>query len=60
MEELRSVIAMGAGASTKLTLGDGRLRRALAPKYPKEYIEGIAKVCREKSQITEFYSRRPL
>ena len=55
MEELRSVIAMGAGGSTKLTVGDGRLERMFSPKYPKEYIEGIAKVCGEKMRISAFY-----
>ena len=58
MEELRSVIAMGAGGSTKLTLGDGRLRRMFTPKYPKEYIETITRICGEKSQIAEFYSTK--
>ncbi len=39
MEELAPVIAMGAGASTKLTGPDGSVRRHINPKYPKEYIE---------------------
>ena len=39
MEELCPVIAMGAGASTKLTGPDGSVRRRMNPKYPKEYIE---------------------
>lgn len=55
MEELCGVIAMGAGASTKLTLGDGRLRRFFAPKYPKEYIETIDSICAEKNRIQEGY-----
>ena len=55
MEELRSVVSMGAGASTKLTVGDGRLQRMLSPKYPKEYMEGIGKVCAEKDRIPLFY-----
>ena len=52
MEELRSVIAMGAGASTKLLFPGNRLERVFAPKYPKEYIEGIDKVCADKEKIT--------
>ena len=51
MEELRSVIAMGAGASTKLLMGDGRLERVFAPKYPQEYIAGIERVCAERAKI---------
>ena len=51
MEELRSVVAMGAGASTKLLMGGGRLERVFAPKYPQEYIAGIDKVCSEKNKI---------
>ena len=39
MEELCPVIAMGAGASTKLTGPDGSVERKMNPKYPKEYIE---------------------
>ena len=57
MEELCGILAMGAGGSTKLTRGDGVLKRVFAPKYPQEYIAGIEKVCAEKEQITEFYQR---
>ena len=39
MEELCPVVAMGAGASTKLTGPDGSVQRKMNPKYPKEYIE---------------------
>ena len=55
MEELCSVLAMGAGGSTKLTRGSGRLCRFFAPKYPQEYIGGIEKVCADKAQIAQFY-----
>ena len=55
MEELRSVVAMGAGGSTKLTVGDGRLKRRFSPKYPAEYIERIEQVCADKNMIGEFY-----
>jgi len=56
MEELCGILAMGAGGSTKLTRGDGRLRRLTAPKYPQEYIGGIEKLCADKRVITEYYS----
>ena len=55
MEELCSVLAMGAGGSTKLTRGSGRLCRFFAPKYPQQYIGGIEKVCADKTQIAQFY-----
>jgi len=56
MEELCSIIAMGAGASTKLVTGTGRLERFFAPKYPAEYIADIEKTCSKKSMIKEFYN----
>ena len=55
MEELCSILSMGAGASTKLTAGDGLIKRFFAPKYAKEYIDGIEKVCADKRRITEFF-----
>ena len=59
MEELCGIVAMGAGGSTKLTTGNGKLKRFFAPKYPKEYIDGIAKICADKQQITDFYLAVP-
>ena len=55
MEELCGILSMGAGASTKLTAGDGRLERFFAPKYPREYIDCIEAVCAAKRRIIEFY-----
>ncbi|MCD8099582.1 MAG: coproporphyrinogen dehydrogenase HemZ [Oscillospiraceae bacterium] len=55
MEELRSIVSMGGGASTKLIDGDGRVERFFAPKYPLEYIQRIDKICADKSKIKEFY-----
>ena len=56
MEELCSILAMGAGGSTKLIRHDGgRNLRFIAPKYPLEYIGGIGGVCAEKKKITAFY-----
>lgn len=56
MEELCSIISMGAGASTKLTLQDGGIQRRFAPKYPKEYIESMPRIILEKREIEEFYN----
>ncbi len=56
MEELCSILAMGAGGSTKLIRHDGgRNLRFIAPKYPLEYINGIDGVCAEKEKIASFY-----
>ena len=56
MEELRSIIAMGGGGSTKLIRPDsGRNIRIMAPKYPMEYINNIDKTCKDKTGISEFY-----
>jgi len=56
MEELRSIIAMGGGGSTKLIRPDsGRNIRLMAPKYPLEYINNIDKTCADKTGISEFY-----
>ncbi len=56
MEELRSILAMGGGGSTKLVrLDGGRNIRLMAPKYPLEYIEKIDETCAEKEKISDFY-----
>ena len=56
MEELRSILAMGGGGSTKLIRPDGgRNIRLMAPKYPLEYIEKIGETCADKIRISEFY-----
>ena len=56
MEELRTILAVGGGGSTKLIRTDGgRNIRLMAPKYPLEYIENIDKTCAEKVKISEFY-----
>ena len=56
MEELCSILAMGAGGSSKLIVRDGgRNIRLTAPKYPLEYIQGIDRCCAEKQRISEFF-----
>ena len=55
MEELCSILAMGAGGSTKLVRSDGgRNARLMAPKYPLEYIERSDRICEDKKKIAEF------
>lgn len=56
MEELCSIIAMGAGGSTKLISADGRqIKRFIAPKYPQEYINAAPGFAAGKERIGEFY-----
>ncbi len=55
MEELCSILAMGAGGSTKLIgPAGGRNIRLTAPKYPLEYIQNIDRVCAGKEEISRF------
>lgn len=55
MEELHTILALGAGASTKLTdPATGRIVRITNPKYPKEYIDRIETICEEKRPLVEF------
>ena len=54
MEELTSIISMGAGGSSKL-VAPGRIKRFFAPKYPIEYIKSIDGIQKGKERITEFY-----
>ena len=56
MEELCSILAMGGGASTKLVAPGGKIRRSFDPKYPKEYIENIDRICAEKAFIRDWFS----
>ena len=55
MEELCSIISLGAGASTKLVSGNGRMERFINAKYPTEYIGGVDKICSEKERIISHY-----
>lgn len=56
MEELCSILAMGAGGSTKLISADGRqIKRFIAPKYPQEYINAAPGFAAGKERIGEFY-----
>jgi oxygen-independent coproporphyrinogen-3 oxidase len=52
MEELRTVLALGAGGSTKLVYpAENRIERVFNPKYAKEYIDAIDTVARRKEGI---------
>ena len=55
MEELHTILALGAGGSTKLTdPATGKIVRLTNPKYPLEYIQRIDQLCREKEALVPF------
>ncbi len=52
MEELQSILSLGAGGVTKLVdTGAGRIERRANPKYPQDYLERIDQICREKEEL---------
>ena len=59
MEELCGILAVGAGGSTKLTAPGGVVKRLMAPKYPREYMDRIVQTCAEKDEIVRFYNSEP-
>ncbi|MCL2055920.1 MAG: coproporphyrinogen dehydrogenase HemZ [Oscillospiraceae bacterium] len=54
MEETRTVLAVGAGAVTKLC-APGRIERVYNFKYPYEYISRYEEQCARKAEIKRFY-----
>ncbi len=58
MEEVHSILAAGAGASTKLCQpGGDRIERIFNYKYPAEYLQGFKEILRRKQGVSEFYAR---
>lgn len=51
MEELHGIISLGGGAMSKVNLTDSKLIRFHNPKFPKEYIERIDDVLRQKDEL---------
>ena len=54
MEELHTVVSLGAGGVTKL-IGNGTLLRLTNPKYPQEYLANLDKALEQKKEIQAFY-----
>ena len=54
MEELHSVVSLGAGGVTKL-IGGGKILRLTNPKFPQDYLSGLDKVLGQKREIRAFY-----
>ena len=56
MEEIRTILAVGAGAVTKLyNCGTGQISRVFNYKYPYEYIDRFDDILKRKRQVSEFY-----
>ncbi len=55
MEELHPVFSLGAGGVTKLTQGDGYLKRLNNPKYPKDYLSAFEAVLADKKKVGEYF-----
>ena len=56
MEELHTVISLGAGGVTKL-IGGGKLLRLTNPKFPQDYLSGLDKVLEQKRELEAFYQK---
>lgn len=56
MEELHSILSLGAGGSTKM-VGGGLIRRAFNAKYPKEYIDLAGKRAANLAAFADFYQK---
>ena len=53
MEELQSVLSLGAGGVTKLVDRDtGHIQRMANPKFPQEYLDRINRICQEKEDLS--------
>ena len=51
MEELHTIVSLGGGGMNKVNLPDGTLQRFHNPKFPEQYIEMIASVCKQKEEL---------
>jgi len=58
MEEVQTILAVGAGATTKMRNPYGEeIERVFNYKYPYEYINRFDQILKRKEQVTEFYER---
>lgn len=59
MEEIKTIIALGAAASTKLVdLKNGRLERIFNYKYPADYIANFQLMLNRKKELEDFYAEK--
>ncbi|RPF48334.1 oxygen-independent coproporphyrinogen-3 oxidase [Hydrogenoanaerobacterium saccharovorans] len=60
MDETHSIVALGAGAVSKLKEPNGELiNRVFNYKYPYEYISRFDEILARKNKIAEFYATHP-
>ncbi len=55
MEEVQTILSLGAGASTKL-VDKNKIERIFNYKYPYEYIRGFDEMINRKQKIYEFFN----
>ncbi len=53
MEELHSILSLGAGGMNKVNFPDGTLKRFHNPKFPEQYMEQLDDVLRQKEELFE-------
>ena len=59
MEEIQTILAVGAGASSKLVdLKGGRLERIFNYKLPLEYIRSFDYMLEKKKAVEKFYAEK--
>ena len=59
MEELHTILSLGAGGSTKLVdTANNRIERVFNLKFPKEYIERTEKIEENQKAVRAFYETR--
>ena len=57
MEELHTILSLGAGGATKLVdSSKTRIERIFNPKYPYEYIENLERIIDSKNYMVNFYN----
>ena len=59
MEELHTILSLGAGGSTKLVdPANNRIERVFNLKYPKEYIDRAEKIRENQAAVRKFYENK--
>lgn len=57
MEELHTILSVGAGGSTKLVAPGGHIERIFNFKYPTEYVNDFARITEKKEGVNAFYGK---
>lgn len=57
MEEVHTILATGAGASTKLVAGGGqKIQRIYNHKFPQDYVQELDTIINKKEEVRSFYA----